>query len=534
MKKYNIFSLLFIALLSLALLLPNLAPSLLAEEDATVAPTEEAPSESSQEEADDLVPAPEDITVAKINGDSDISLLEMNFHAGLLFQQLTQTPAFLPQASSILQSMVPNDQGEDTPLRDMILKLLQEELALKAKVVQKAQEAGLELTDEDRSLVDNFFASFAQNAAQNGLSVNELLEQFFGPGATVEKLRPLVEKDLLQSLYLEDLYNSYYISDEEIAAEYEAHPEDYDLVDFLLVQLDAEISPEDLESVKGLLAECTEADFAEKLAPYSGKDEKGQEALIAGSLQKGIAKKNMIEASADWLFDLTRQAGDTTIVEGPKSQSALLFISRYRDESRNYDSRHILIKEAGDTDLDYQVATATVNALVDGLKAGASEDLFAELAGKYSQDPGSNKKGGLYEDVAPGSFVKPYEDFCLDPATQVGQIGLVHVTQEEGGYAGYHIIYFKGLRNANWHRAADNSLRAARQAEALDQLKADISFEFVDNGQELIIPLATPVAGEDQPAENPTQKSEALPAEPTGEVAEPSVSEEASEEETQA
>lgn len=523
MKKAKFLNLLLIALLSLALLLPNLGFSLQAEEESQAADATEAPAEDtaaeeekaepaeaepsdpeaaedSTEEADDLLPPPEKTMVAKINGDTSISLLEMNFQAGLLFQQLTQTPAFVPQASSILNSPVPNGEGEDVPLRDMILDLLQEELSLKAKVVKKAQAEGVELGEDDLALVDKFFASFAQNAAQNGLSPDQLLEQFFGPGATADKLRPLVEKDLLQSIYLEDLYNSYEISDEEIQAEYEANTANYDLVDFLLIQLDAEISEDDLAAVQKLLPELTEADFAEKLAPYSGKDEKGQESLIANSLQKGVAKQNMIPASADWLYDPARQAGDTTLVQGAKSQSALLFLSRYRDETQNFDSRHILIKQAGDTDLDYNVATATVNALVEGLKGNIDEDFFAELAGKYSQDPGSNKNGGLYEDVAPGSFVKPYEDFCLNPATQVGQIGLVHVSQEEAGYAGYHIIYFKGLRDANWYRAADSTLRAARQSAMLDQLKAESSFEYINDGRELIMPLATPVSGEEASA----------------------------------
>ncbi len=541
MKKTKILNLLLIALMSLALLLPSLGLSLQAEEESQAADATEAPEaeaaedaedaeaeasgqegdESPADETDDLLPLPEKTMVAKINGDTNLSLLEMNFHAGLLFQQLTQTPAFVPQASSILNSPVPNGEGEEVPLRDMILNLLQEELSLKAKVVKKAQDAGAELSEDERALVDNFFASFAQNAAQNGLTVDELFEQFFGPGATEEKLRPLVEKDLLQSLYLKDFYDAYEISDDEIQAEYEANPDNYDLVDFLLVQLDAEISEEDLAEVQKLLPELTEADFAEKLAPFSGKDEKGQEALITNSLQQGVAKENLIPASADWLFDSDRQAGDTSLVEGAKSQSALLFISRYRDEAQNYDSRHLLIKEAGDTDLDYKVATATVNALLEGLKDHVDEDFFAELVGKYSQDPGSNKKGGLYEDVAPGSFVKPYEDFCLDPATQPGQIGLVHVTQEEGGYAGYHIIYFKGLHDANWYRAADNALRAARQAEMIDQLKAESSFEFINNGRELIMPLATPITEEEASA-------------PASEESEASASKEASAPESEA
>lgn len=501
MKNIKFSHLLLIMLLILALALPNLALDLRAEEaeeTENAASADQAAEEEVQEEVDDV---PTDKTfVASLNGDTQISLLEMNFHAGLLFQQLTQTPAFAPQAADILSSPLPDDP--DKTVRDTILELLQQELALKIKLAQLAEEAATELTADDQALIDNFFNSFAQNALQSGVSTDQLLEQFFGPGANQEKLRPIVEKDLLQSLYLSEVYQAYEITEEEITAEYEANPQDYDLVDFLVVQLDAEISEEDLAKVQTILEEATEEDFAEQLAPFSGYASEDQEKVIASSRQEGVSARSMIPASVDWLFDPARKAGDTSLIQGTNSQSALFFISRYRDEGQNYDSRHILIKEAGDTELDYQVATATAQALYEGIKDQVDEDFFAELAAKYSQDPGSQQNGGLYEDVAPGSFVAPYENFCLDPDTQEGQLGLVHVSREEASYAGYHLIYFKGLRDPNWYRNADTKLRTARQEEFLENLKAENTLEYAEEGRELILPLPLPVEEEEAKAED--------------------------------
>ena len=57
--------------------------------------------------------------------------------------------------------------------------------------------------------------------------------------------------------------------------------------------------------------------------------------------------------------------------------------------------------------------------ILDEWKAGAAtEDSFAELANEYSEDPGSNTTGGLYEQVYQGQMVTEFNDWCFDPARQ--------------------------------------------------------------------------------------------------------------------
>ena len=63
-------------------------------------------------------------------------------------------------------------------------------------------------------------------------------------------------------------------------------------------------------------------------------------------------------------------------------------------------------------------------------KAGAD---FAELAKKYSEDPGSKDNGGLYENFPRGQMVKPFEDAAF--TVPVGGLSGVIETQ-----FGYHIL----------------------------------------------------------------------------------------------
>ncbi len=112
------------------------------------------------------------------------------------------------------------------------------------------------------------------------------------------------------------------------------------------------------------------------------------------------------------------------------------------------DVRHILVLfEGGTTDdegkttySDEEKATALAEAerILEEWKAGAAtEDSFAELANKYSGDPGSNTTGGLYQGIAPGSaYYENFLNWSIDVSRKTGDTGIVE------SQSGYHIMYF--------------------------------------------------------------------------------------------
>ena len=61
-----------------------------------------------------------------------------------------------------------------------------------------------------------------------------------------------------------------------------------------------------------------------------------------------------------------------------------------------------------------------------------TEDSFAELANKYSEDEGSNTNGGLYENIAKGQMVQEFNDFCFADH-KAGDTGIVY--GESSSYA---------------------------------------------------------------------------------------------------
>lgn len=96
--------------------------------------------------------------------------------------------------------------------------------------------------------------------------------------------------------------------------------------------------------------------------------------------------------------------------------------------------RHILRLTQGKSEAEKAAALETMEGLLARARGG--ED-FAALAKEFSEDPGSQENGGLYENFPRGQMVKPFEDAAF--AVPVGEIsGIV-----ETAY-GYHILKIEG------------------------------------------------------------------------------------------
>lgn len=92
--------------------------------------------------------------------------------------------------------------------------------------------------------------------------------------------------------------------------------------------------------------------------------------------------------------------------------------------------RHILLKA---DDVKDEAEMAELNARADSLKRRykAGED-WDDLCKRFSEDPGSKDKGGVYEFFPRNQMVKPFENFCFD--NPIGAIGAVETSY------GIHLI----------------------------------------------------------------------------------------------
>lgn len=99
-----------------------------------------------------------------------------------------------------------------------------------------------------------------------------------------------------------------------------------------------------------------------------------------------------------------------------------------------FTASHILLsvpQKAEKTALD--AAKVRIDSIYNAIKGGAD---FAEMAKKYSQDPGSARNGGMLPTIAPGQTVKEFEDVAY--SLKDGELSAPFLSP-----FGYHIILMK-------------------------------------------------------------------------------------------
>jgi parvulin-like peptidyl-prolyl isomerase len=115
------------------------------------------------------------------------------------------------------------------------------------------------------------------------------------------------------------------------------------------------------------------------------------------------------------------------------------FYDKHQDKFKtpeSFNARHLLVSIKGspsageDKGLTEEEAKAKIAKAQEDLKAGKSWD---EVAKTYSDDPGSKDKGGLYENIAYGSFVPEFEQAVR--TQEPGKVGEPVKTK-----FGYHLI----------------------------------------------------------------------------------------------
>ena len=170
--------------------------------------------------------------------------------------------------------------------------------------------------------------------------------------------------------------------------------------------------------------------------------------------------------------------------------------------------RHILIQptaaEDGTiTEEAWTAAEAEAQRIYDEWLAGeATEDVFAEMAGTYTQDPGSQTTGGLYEAVYPGQMITEFNDWCFADGRQVGDHGIVKTSY------GYHIMFFSGEGDyAYWEMAAEDLCRQEKMMARIEEITAGYA-PTMDLSKAMLLDAfapTVPAVEEEVPAEEPAE-----------------------------
>lgn len=135
-----------------------------------------------------------------------------------------------------------------------------------------------------------------------------------------------------------------------------------------------------------------------------------------------------------------------------ENEATLVANGQGKDAGNIVDVRHILIMTQNE---DWAAAEKKANEIYQQwLDGGATEELFAELAGTYTEDSGSATTGGLYTDVVSGQMVEVFNDWIMDDSRQPGDSA---VLKADYHYQGYHIMYFVSGEPV-WKQAVQQAL----------------------------------------------------------------------------
>ncbi|MFZ9386414.1 MAG: peptidylprolyl isomerase [Chitinophagaceae bacterium] len=283
---------------------------------------------------------------------------------------------------------------------------------------------------------------------------------FFGNSVNVP--RWVVEKQnadnslLAKALYVKETYasvpdSSVKVTDKEIAAYVSKHKDDFKQLEsrtITYVTFDASPSAADsaetIKKLADLRAEFDTTDNIEQLLMREGSD--------ASRNYDGYRSGNSIQSAyKDSIFKIPAGSVYGPFLEGNNYMLAKLEGARQIPDSVKV--RHILIAttqrdpQSGQTVMVRDTATAykLADSIRNAIAAGSN---FDSLCAKFSDDPGSKDKGGVYDKVPSGQMVGPFNDFMfLKP---VGSKGVVktdfgyhymEVLSQQGSGMGYKISF---------------------------------------------------------------------------------------------
>ena len=360
-----------------------------------------------------------------------------------------------------------------------------ESLKQNKALMAEAKAAGFtyDTTDE----YNTFKETIKTSAAAAGVSDKEYVRSIYGSYATMSRIEEYVKNDMVMNAYYQKLQEDNAPSDDEIQSYYEENKATYDSVDYRLTTIEADLPTEPTEladpveetaadttgTTDGTAATDTTQDTAYQ--PSDAEIAKAMEdaKVLADDAEQTVAKdgeahENEKKSSvnymiSDWLFDDARKAGDTTVITNDNSHCyyAVAFEKRYLDETPSADVRVIIPTEDKNGE----------EILEEWKNGAATEDSFAELCKKYTQDTSAVENGGLFEQVTKTGMTEELSNWIFDSSRQAGDT--VAITVSDTTY----VLYYIGQDQPEWKINIKNTLVSDTMSQHMQDITADVTVE---------------------------------------------------------
>ncbi|MDD3165510.1 MAG: peptidylprolyl isomerase [Oscillospiraceae bacterium] len=356
-------------------------------------------------------------------------------------------------------------------------------------ICDDAAANGFTLTADMEQQVDDAIASLSSSAKTNGYSsVDKYLASYYGKGCDTKVYGEYMRMQYLASNYVSEIQSGFSHTDDEIEQYYQENRKNLDMVNFRVYEFDGTAVTDDNATpsedavatasadaqAKGeAMAAATKGDEAaflkQSYLDYYDTDAATDAEVAASDIGTTTLQDNYTYAyctsvggtdSAEWLFDESRRAGDTTCIMYNNYACVLYYLGYENNDYSMASIRQILFTPEttaeGDTDAAaaaLETAHQAAEAVLAAYKSGdKTEDSFAALANENTADTSTNTTGGLYEKLYKGSTIDGVNNWAFDASRKIGDVGIV---QSEYGY---HILYYVGTGDNYRHYLGNTAL----------------------------------------------------------------------------
>ena len=338
-------------------------------------------------------------------------------------------------------------------------------------------EGANEHTEEEIASTVEQFTTYAK---QNGYSLKEYLKLVYGKCMTINTFKDMVRLTDIASHYQSHYAESLTYTLSDLDSYYNDNQTTFNVGSYEYIYFKGTASTttdddgnavEPTEEANAAAHEQAKADAEAALARMQAgeKLEDIAKEYATGTYSSTESATNTGDTVTTWVFDESRKAGDSAVLEADVNYYLVVFRGAGRQEYATKDVRHILFMvNTSDLNSESETYESDLQAAMDAAKAkaddalaqwksgDATEDSFAALANELSEDGGSNTNGGLYTKIFKGQMVNEFNDWCFDESRQPGDTGIVFNEN-----TGYHVMYFVGDDVPYWQVQVENALRSS-------------------------------------------------------------------------
>lgn len=366
---------------------------------------------------------------------------------------------------------------------DQLKQTVLEYMEYNNALYKAATDAGITLSEEDQSSINEQTEYLSQSAEQQSMSSEDLLEQSYGKGYTVEMYNAFVEKQTYIQLYQEKIIKEIedkYSGDNAksaVEAEYKSNKKNYDKCDVSYCYLESSATDSKTKADAIVKAVNSGTAFADAVKASLGSVDSIK--ALSGYGYSEISE-NFNTTVADWIFaqdtsgNYTGTKGKvTTITEDGVIYIVYVNNAPARDETYPVTAEYIFVKTGTSDIKTADELKLTAKSTAEGIyneyvKAGSNASAFTSVTSKYENAGNSLISTDTYEGItADGSHDTGVETWLFDKARKVGDCAVVEGTD------GYYVLFYESKASQpSWYTTISDTLVSNAKSQWVTDFQA--------------------------------------------------------------